>query len=141
LFKDDRVCKAVACTALLLLTTRELIPGFRGQPWMQYVVLAFALPFVLQATKRIRWDRALGNLSYSVYLLHWPVLIILNAFELATGLLVSLATLVIATVVYIFVEAPVDRWRQHRIKSAELQRFSARPSNTCGVRAFVFPAV
>jgi peptidoglycan/LPS O-acetylase OafA/YrhL len=56
--------------------------------------------------------RVLGRLSYSWYLWHWPVLVILRGSEsVGRGLLLALGSLVLAGLTYVAVENPV-RYRR-----------------------------
>jgi peptidoglycan/LPS O-acetylase OafA/YrhL len=40
----------------------------RPKFWLLYVAFALAIPFIFQATKRWRFDREIGELSYPLYL-------------------------------------------------------------------------
>jgi peptidoglycan/LPS O-acetylase OafA/YrhL len=111
-FKWDQLVHAAAIAGVALLVLRPLIPGFRNYPWAQEIVLVVCLPFIFEATRSLRWDRAIGNLSYSVYLLHEPVMNWLGGRP--SGIVTLLITLPLALAVYIVVESPIDRWRQRR---------------------------
>lgn len=72
-------------------------------------------------SKDLRWDNAIGNLSYPVYVLHytlvnWLVEVGFDGIWFTSAAVVL--TLAVSAVVYILVEAPVDRWRQQRIRAA-----------------------
>ncbi|HWB58603.1 MAG TPA: acyltransferase [Chthoniobacteraceae bacterium] len=70
----------------------------------------------------------IGRISYSIYLVHWPIAIILlkfiksfptsSAFSLWTTFIVvaSLVTIGVSTVLYYFVEAPAIRWGKKLFK-------------------------
>jgi peptidoglycan/LPS O-acetylase OafA/YrhL len=58
----------------------------------------------------------LGDMSYSVYLWHWPLMLLApyvlgSELSLGTSALVILATLGLSAVSYAFVEQPFQRWR------------------------------
>ncbi len=101
---------AIAGTALLIL--RPMIPGFRNYPLAQETVLVACLPFIFAESRSLAWDRAVGNLSYSVYLLHEPVMGWLG--DKPTGIATLAITLPLALGVYFAIESPIDRWRQRR---------------------------
>jgi peptidoglycan/LPS O-acetylase OafA/YrhL len=98
-----------------MLLMREFIPGFRNYPWMQFALVALALPFIFEATKQSVWDRRIGNLSYPVYLLHEPIADALARLNVVNGYAVLVATVVVSVAVVHWVEGPIDRWRQQRI--------------------------
>jgi peptidoglycan/LPS O-acetylase OafA/YrhL len=101
----------VICPALtLLVATAALTDGLFAR--------ALALPPV----------RALGLISYGVYLWHWPVMYLLNANRLhleGWPLLAAqaLITVAIATASYVFVEQPI---RQRRLPFTRARRPLAR---------------
>jgi peptidoglycan/LPS O-acetylase OafA/YrhL len=59
-----------AVAALILYTPRYLFV----HQYQLYVLMALALPTLLRFTNEHRWDRWLAELSYPVYVVHWPVL-------------------------------------------------------------------
>ncbi len=71
-------------------------------------------------------DRRLGDLSYPLYLVHLPVLIVLQEmfdWRTGTGVLVLLALTVVAT--YLFwrgIDQPADRWRKAILAARPFQR-------------------
>jgi peptidoglycan/LPS O-acetylase OafA/YrhL len=82
---------------------------------------AFAVPLLFRATQHYRFDRMLGEISYTVYIFHIPILELLLKWvsrrNLAwAGILCSLA---VATVVYLVVERPINRWRARLANEAE----------------------
>ena len=86
--------------------------------------LPFALPFVFHVTARWRWDRAVGELSYPVYLVHFLFCFVLEAFGLAmwtpvSGLVVPALTLAAAWALWRGVGARLEVSRQQI--GAELQ--------------------
>jgi peptidoglycan/LPS O-acetylase OafA/YrhL len=108
------VISGIAIVGFALLFLRPLVPGFRNYSWAQEIVLAVSLPFMFETTRLLSWDRAVGNLSYSVYLLHEPVISWLGLKP--SGIATVAITLPLATAVYVVVERPIDRWRQRRAR-------------------------
>jgi peptidoglycan/LPS O-acetylase OafA/YrhL len=105
-------------------------------PWMgpvwrdSGVALTFAacIPWIFLNSARTPWDRAIGELSYPFYLVHWIVMRLCYAglssqstARLPTAVVVSLvifASLAAAAALHYLVERPVDRYRQERLRRA-----------------------
>ena len=89
------------------------------------VVLSLALPFVFALTAGSKADRALGELSYPLYLVHWNLAYLWSSMaqkgwlpgfddrRLATVAFVGIALLASVALVHL-VEAPVNRLRERR---------------------------
>lgn len=79
--------------------------------WMLPLLPYVAHSLTIRSTKL---DRHLGNLSFPLYLVHYPVVAIV-ATAMGTGLMMKLATLVIIAVLtvltYIFIDRPIDALR------------------------------
>jgi peptidoglycan/LPS O-acetylase OafA/YrhL len=82
--------------------------------WIAYLLFAALLPFVFCATKRLRVDRAIGDLSYPLYLVHGLVVgIIFIWFALPSDSLSILAfamaaSLTAAIAMRVMVEIPAE---------------------------------
>jgi peptidoglycan/LPS O-acetylase OafA/YrhL len=87
-----------------------------------YVYLIAALPVLYLLTRDVDWDRIAGDLSYPVYLCHLiPVQLIQGSGVLAPhaaarAALVAAASIALAAVVTRFVEIPIDKFRQSRMR-------------------------
>jgi peptidoglycan/LPS O-acetylase OafA/YrhL len=87
-----------------------------------YVYLIAALPVLYRLTKDADLDRIAGNLSYPVYLCHLiPVQLIQGSGVLAPhaaarAALVAAASVALAAVATRFVEIPIDKFRQSRMR-------------------------
>lgn len=83
------------------------------------LVLAPVVPVLFLLTQNSRIDRYIGELSFSIYVIHYPALLTLNLFvppEYMFRATVAVSVLG-AMLLYQFVEKPVDRWRQRRVRS------------------------
>jgi len=116
---------ALGWTALLgtigvVLTYRLLPDVLRSAPYglsPVLIALPFVLPFVFQVSARWRLDRALGELSYPVYLVHYLFCFVLTAvgvrlWSSTSGLVVAALTLVASWLLWRFVGQPIEIGRQ-----------------------------
>ena len=94
-----------------------------------YIYAAVAIAFLFRETKNNRVDAMIGELSYPVYLAHFPLIDLYNVvFQPDQSMLmVSLRSVVIlilslglAALVHWFVERPIDAFRQRRYRKAAL---------------------
>ena len=121
----------VGCVAvmLMLLPINVLVP--RSTMFMA-PILALVVPFLFMLTHKSRLDRTVGELSFGVYLIHYPILFIIGpAFDhLVLWLVTSVLSIAAALVLLYAVDLPIDRWRQRRAIAAASalmpQRKSAR---------------
>jgi peptidoglycan/LPS O-acetylase OafA/YrhL len=83
------------------------------------LMLAAVIPVLFDRTRANRLDRFVGELSYGVYLVHYPLLLLLwDLFGRTYGTILGLVLVVpIAILLYMSVEAPIDRWRQRRARA------------------------
>lgn len=105
----------VGCVAalLMLLPINLLVP--RSTMFMA-PILAVVVPFLFMLTRKSRLDRMVGELSFGVYLIHYPILFIIGpAFDhLVLWLVTSVLSIAAALVLLYLVDLPIDRWRQGR---------------------------
>jgi len=91
-------------------------PGF----WAFYLLFAASVPIVFTATKHGRFDRAVGELSYPLYLVHGIVQgAIFFKFGAPQGhagwaITAVSASVIAAILLRIFVERPLEGRRQRR---------------------------
>lgn len=97
---------------------------FRGSTWLIFVFLfAFAalLPYVFALTRTWKVDRFLADMSFPLYLAHWPVWLFIRylftpPWPEYPGIVPAIASIAVAALLVIFIERPIERWRQARIK-------------------------
>lgn len=110
----------ILAAAYLFWLLAPYVPG--PMPIIIYpFVTALMLPFVFSVTKSSSWDRKIGELSFPVYICHWPILKFLAALSFfgISGwprqfLVIPLVTLV-AWAIYRYFEEPIERKRQAMI--------------------------
>lgn len=89
----------------------------QGYKWALYAIFSLTMSGLFQVTKGFRADRAVGELSYPVYIIHALVLSILSIIFHRLELTVNsefllLCVLITAYLLYIYVEIPVSRYRE-----------------------------
>jgi peptidoglycan/LPS O-acetylase OafA/YrhL len=128
----NRLSKAAVGLFLASLLCAALAPAWLdevGAALAPLALLGLALPWIFERTRHLKWDRALGELSYAVYLDHLLVIDLLNlvfvkaGFTPAGAIQVSVASVALAWLLRRFIESPVDRWR-HRLSD----RWMAKPA-------------
>jgi peptidoglycan/LPS O-acetylase OafA/YrhL len=85
--------------------------------WLMYVSFAFAVPSLFNATKRSRFDRAVGELSYPIYLTHWTLLNVVGVVCRRVGIrsageLAAVVTVVVSFLLFNYVDRPISGWRE-----------------------------
>ncbi|EFL51236.1 acyltransferase 3 [Solidesulfovibrio fructosivorans JJ]] len=95
----------------------QFLPGARGKEYFLYAATALSIPFLFLLTKKMRFDRAIGELSYPMYISHWTVIMVIEYFHGKRDLpLVALAaTTVFCLALNRYVSAPIERLRQERV--------------------------
>jgi len=98
--------------ATLMMLIQPLLPN------ILLLVFPFVLPFLFELTKYNKIDRFIGDLSYPLYIVHYSVLKycwISGVAPAKTGLIVLVASLLIAVLIHLFLEKPIDKYRAKRI--------------------------
>jgi len=133
---------SAAVTAIVVFMILELPNYFLVHQYQFYFCIGALLPILFDFSRKMQWDRSLGDLSYSLYLAHWPVAFCLAAFTnsvqpssfgtvwmypwLAVASSVGAAALVNRLVV-----APVDHWRQSTTwRTHDISLVSVGPSES-----------
>ena len=103
--------KVIYLFLIAMVLANELFNNI-GMP-LAFVLLLFGLPALADLTSEIKFDRILGNLSYLVYLTHWPVLIFIGSFLQGKQLFCALLILsiLISIILRFVVEKPIDKLR------------------------------
>lgn len=101
---------------LLLLSSADTV-----MPFWHLLLASLAVPVLFELTARNRLDRWLGEMSYPVYILHFPILQALLPWfgkqpdppgALSLGSWVAIASCAAGAVLYRVVEVPVNRRRE-----------------------------
>jgi peptidoglycan/LPS O-acetylase OafA/YrhL len=123
------IAGGVAGLAAMVKQGEIFVIGLRGYDapllWAFYFAFAAWLAFLFARWKSNRIDRALGELSYPLYLVHG----ITNGIFVNILHVPSLAIpggLAVAAVLYLTVDRPIDRWRHARIAHASHRTIETR---------------
>jgi peptidoglycan/LPS O-acetylase OafA/YrhL len=91
--------------------------------WFFYVVFASSIPMLFMFSKNKKADRLLGDLSYAVYITHFFIIklmintkLFIHLNIIYTSLFAIAATLCFSYLLTLFIEKPIDRYRQLRLK-------------------------
>jgi peptidoglycan/LPS O-acetylase OafA/YrhL len=115
---------AIAAMACLLVLAPLKV--FQGYQYELYAVIGILLPTLFDFSRRTNWDRSFGDLSYPLYLVHWPVSAIAAAMVgslqpnsigtiAAYPILVVMIAIAVSILINRYVVLPIDAWRQARI--------------------------
>ncbi len=128
LYKELKI--PLAAITVLLLFLLSFTPAILYVPGWLLIVVFLGMPGLFSLTKNLTWDRFIGELSYPAYLFHLPVIHALDLFyvkvkaslpSLLTGhaysgmgrfIFMAVLTLMAATAFLIFIEQPLEKWRQ-----------------------------
>ena len=116
-----------ATKGLLIKTIEHPFPG----DWFAMGWAALLIPFIAWNVrqKSTRLDRRLGDYSYSLYLVHFPVVLILRETLALDGaamkLLAIITGLIAAALLQALIDRPLERWRRKMLAEAEAK--SAAP--------------
>jgi peptidoglycan/LPS O-acetylase OafA/YrhL len=101
--------------------------NLRVKQWSFYTIALLALPFVFRATSKFKLDRAIGELSFPVYLSHAVVYEYLAFRGNGAGIHVLVASLGISILVTQILVRPMEKWRQSRVRAAHAPVHPAEP--------------
>jgi peptidoglycan/LPS O-acetylase OafA/YrhL len=122
LITHHRLSALLVCLAVLafLLVIYRFLPLprvlFGAQSLVMAFFLALVIPTMFLISSKSAYDRFVGDLSFGIYIVHYPLLAWYKTFVpsewLFSATLVS--SILAAVFLYVAIEKPVDHWRQRR---------------------------
>lgn len=102
---------------LATLLTYQFLPGAREKEYYLYAATVLSIPFLFLLTKKMRFDRALGELSYPIYISHWTIVMLVEYFcgKEHLSVIALGVTIVVCLGLNRFVADPIERLRQERV--------------------------
>jgi peptidoglycan/LPS O-acetylase OafA/YrhL len=88
--------------------------------WLAYVAFALSVPIIFSWSKSNRIDRAIGDLSYPLYLVHGVVQGVLYfkfglpQGKIAYALIAVSASIIVAAMALFVIDRPAERWRHSK---------------------------
>lgn len=95
----------------------QFLPGAMGKEFFLYAATVASIPFLFLLTKKMRFDRAIGELSYPIYIAHWTIIMVVEYFCGRRHLpaIALAATIVFCLALNRLVADPIERYRQRRV--------------------------
>ena len=111
------------------------------KPYQFFVLVALLLPALFDFTIRHKWDRWMGDLSYPLYLVHWPILLFGFAVarlphmdylgrSMAYPYALIAASIIASIAINHLIVNPIDAWRQARVRGSATQPIDPTISTT-----------
>ncbi len=113
----ERLQWGVSGLYLGVIVFYQFLPGAKGKEFFLYALTVLGLPFLFSLTKKMVWDRVIGELSYPIYITHWTVILLVEYWFGARYLpvLSVAATVLVCLVLNRLVADPIERYRQKRV--------------------------
>lgn len=115
-----KLTKSIAIFILMISLFYRIIPTFTAKEYVYYTLLFVSLPFLFEATQKIRFDNIIGEYSYPVYLVHILIVRILLAFTTPPkeylGIITILLSLALSYCLIRWISEPLERLREIRVQ-------------------------
>jgi peptidoglycan/LPS O-acetylase OafA/YrhL len=114
----------LAVLLCVLVMFQFLFPMPDNYKWGVYLLLFICMPAIFENFKANVFDRLIGELSYPIYITHRGIFAIFGALYLKLtgamppGVLTLLLVVGASAVIYLTIDAPVDRFRHRLVRSS-----------------------
>ena len=118
--KED-ILRYIGYVAIIAVVLWQFVDKTRVSNIVLFFIVVPTLPMLFAATKDISWDRFLGDLSYPLYLVHIPIILIFRSHpflseKIGTNVYVVLPlSFLAAWLICIKIEQPLEKIRQNRL--------------------------
>ena len=112
-----RILWSVSGVYVAVIVAYQFLPGAMGKEFFLYAATVASIPFLFLLTKKMQFDRAIGELSYPIYISHWTVVMVAEYFcgKRHLPLVVLAGTIVFCLALNRLVADPIERFRQKRV--------------------------
>lgn len=112
-----RTLWTVSSLYLAAIVFFQFLPGAKGKEFFLYAATVAAIPFLFLLTKKMRFDRAIGELSYPIYISHWTVIMVVEYYcgKRHLPVIALTATILFCLAINRLVADPIERFRQKRV--------------------------
>jgi peptidoglycan/LPS O-acetylase OafA/YrhL len=116
---DRRISLAMLAIVIVSILFYDKL-GFAGQSFLFLFIFAAFVPYVFELTRSWKFDGFLADMSFPLYLVHWPVWLFIRdrvpvPWPDYPGIVPAVASVVSAALLVVLVERPVERWRASRV--------------------------
>lgn len=112
---------SMAAYVVAVIAIAVYLPEFLGEHRFAFLsVLAILLPMIFELTKDWRVDRFPADMSFPLYLVHWPIMLLVwdlpKPLPSWPGMTATILAIVSSSALVVFVERPIDLWRHSRFR-------------------------
>lgn len=110
---------------LNFLPNKSIIFQFTPRDIVYFAIITLSTPFLFGYLKDSHIDRFIGDLTFPIYLSHWLIhkAFWLMPFQyLKNSLSVAMAAIVLSVAIKLFVDVPVNRYREKRFLKAKKRK-------------------
>ena len=102
---------------LSFLLFYQWLPGIIGKEIFLYAATLGSIPFLFLLTKKVHFDRMIGELSYPIYIAHGTIILLTEYFSGPKHLpiLTLIGTVLFCLALNKLVADPIERYRQKRV--------------------------
>ncbi|MBK8805448.1 MAG: acyltransferase [Bacteroidales bacterium] len=92
---------------------------FKLKESLYFAFIVSSIPILFIFLKKTKWDIVVGELSYPIYLSHMLIIMVCHGLPfsfLQSSIMITIITVIFSFGINYFIENPIDKYRQKRIK-------------------------